>query len=157
MSRRSDRASAVDLSCQIERKDHRLPRFAVVPARLLEGWRLECTTVVEVTLNGAVIGRRSLKRWDDGRWFVELTQQMCERLGVDTGDRVDLSLRVASDALPDELAALLAESRRAQAVWAKLTPAQQRMLREEILAARSAATRRRRAERGLGMLKDESV
>jgi hypothetical protein len=60
---------------------------------------------------------------------------MCERIGVHTGDRVDLSLRLASDELPDELATLLEDSRRAKAAWAKLTPAQQRMLREEIFAA----------------------
>jgi uncharacterized protein YdeI (YjbR/CyaY-like superfamily) len=76
---------------------------------------------------------------------------MCERIGVHTGDRVDLSLRLASDELPDELATLLEDSRRAKAAWAKLTPAQQRMLREEIFAGKSADTRRRRAERALAV------
>jgi hypothetical protein len=141
----------VNLSCQIERKGQRLPRFLVVPARLLEGWALAGTTVVEANINGIAIGRRSLKKWDDDRWFVELAQPMCERAGVETGDRVILSLRLASDELPDELAPLLAGSRLAQAAWAKLTPAQQLMLREEVFAARSADTRQRRAKRGLGI------
>lgn len=154
MSRNRNRASAVTLSCRIERKDARLPRFVVVPAPLLEAWRLEGTTVVEATLNDAPIGRRSLKRWDDDRWFIDLTQPMCERAGVGTGDRVQLSMRVASDALPAELAALLAGSALAQTAWAKLTTAQQRMLREEITAAKSTATRRRRAQRGLGLSTD---
>jgi hypothetical protein len=39
---------------------------------------------------------------------------MCERIGVVTGDRVDLSLRLASDELPDELATLLEDSRARQ-------------------------------------------
>jgi hypothetical protein len=142
---------AVNLSCQIERKAQRLPRFLVVPADLLEGWKLGGTTVVEAMINGIDVGRRSLKKWDDDRWFVELAQSMCERVGVDTGDRVNLTLRLASDDLPDELASLLAGSRRAQVAWAKLTPAQQRMLREEVFAAKAADTRRRRAERGLGV------
>lgn len=157
MSRKHNRASAVTLSGRIERKDPRLPRFVVIPAPLLDGWRLQGTTVVEATLDDAPIGRRSLKRWDIDRWFIDLTQPMCERAGVDTGDRVQLSLRVASNALPTELTALLEESRRAQAAWAKLTPAQQRMLLEEVTAAKSTTTRRRRAERGLGLSTDDTT
>lgn len=141
----------VSLSCQIERKAQGLPRFLVIPAHLLKEWELAGTTVVEAMINGIPVGRRSLKKWDHNRWFVELAQPMCERAGVDTGDRVNLSVHLVSDELPDELATLLADSRRAQAAWAKLTPAQQRMLREEIFAAKSADTRRRRAERALGV------
>lgn len=141
----------VTLSGRIERKAQHLPRFLVVPAQLLKGWKLGGTTVVEAMINGIAVGRRSLKRWDDDRWFIEVAQPMCERIGVDTGDPVTLSLRLASDALPDELATLLAGSRRARAAWAQLTPAQQRMLREEVFAAKSADTRRRRAERALGV------
>jgi hypothetical protein len=147
----------VNLSCQIERKAQRLPRFVVVPAHLLEGWKLDGTAVVEATINGIAVGRRSLKKWDSDRWFVELTDAMCKHVGVDTGDRVTLSLHPASDKLPDELTTALAESRRAQTAWAKLTPAQRRMLREEILAAKSADTRRRRAERALGVSRMESL
>ena len=146
----------VNLSCRVERKDRRLPRFMVVPAQLLDGWQIHGTTVVEAAVNGVAVGRRSLKRWDDDRWFVELSQPMCERAAIDTGDRVKLSLRLASDELPLELAALLARSRRAQAAWAKLTPAQQRMLREEVFAAQSTEARRRRAARGLGASREGS-
>jgi hypothetical protein len=150
------KVSAVNLLCEVERKDRRLPRFMVVPAQLLDGWKLDGTTVVEATVNGVAVGRRSLKKWDDDRWFVELAQPMCDRAGVDTGDRVKLSLRLASDELPEEIATLLAGSRRAQAAWAKLTLAQQRMLREEVFAAKSADARRRRAERGLSALRKRS-
>lgn len=145
------KVSAVNLSCEVERKDRRLPRFMVVPAQLLDGWKLADTTIVEATVNGVGVGRRSMKKWNDDWWFVELSQPLCDRAGVDTGDRVNLSLRLASADLPEELATLLATSRPAQAAWTKLTPAQQRMLREEVLAAKAADTRRRRAERGLGV------
>jgi hypothetical protein len=144
-------SSLVNLCCQLERKDPRLPRFLVVPTSLLQEWELAGTTVVEATVNEVAVGRRTLKRWDPDRWFVELTQPMCERAGIDTGDRVNLTLELVSDELPSELAMLLSSNRRAQAAWGKLTAAQQRMLREEIFAAKSADTRRRRAERGLGL------
>jgi hypothetical protein len=41
----------VNLSCQIERKAQRLPRFLVVPAHRLKGWKLAGTTVVEAMIN----------------------------------------------------------------------------------------------------------
>lgn len=150
------KVSVVNLLCEVERKDRRLPRFMVVPARLLDGWKLDGTTVVEAPVNGVAVGRRSLRKWDDDRWFLELAQPICDRASVDTGDRVNLSLRLASDELPEELASLLARSRRAQAAWVKLTPSQQRMLREEVFAAKSTDARRRRAERRLGALRQES-
>jgi len=136
------------LPCQIERKAPGLPRFLIVPAPLLDDWKLAGTTVVEVTINRVPGGRRSLKPWDDDRWFIELPQPIC--------DHVDLSFHVVSDELPDELASLLAESPRARASWAKLTRAQKRMLREAIFAAKTAATRRRRAERAHGESKPET-
>jgi Bacteriocin-protection, YdeI or OmpD-Associated/Domain of unknown function (DUF1905) len=151
LSRARNTLGVVNLWCRIERKAQQLPRFLVVPAHLLKGWRLSGTTVVEASINGIAVGRRSIKNWDDDRWFVELAKPMCERAGVDTGDRVNLSLRLASDELPDELTTVLTESRRAKAAWATLTPAQQRILREEVVAAKSADTRRRRAERALGV------
>lgn len=144
------RVGAAEVVCVVERKDRRLPRFMVVPASRLEAWKLDGTTVVDTTVNGFTVGRRSLKRWDDGRWFIELTQPMCLGAGVDTGDRVTLSLRLATDDLPQELAALLARSRRAEAIWLKLTPTQQRLLREDVLAAKSTETRQRRVERAFG-------
>jgi len=51
--------------------------------------------------------------------------------------------------MPDELRELLDRDPRAQAAWQRLTPSQQRMLREEILAAKSPETRRKRAVRSL--------
>ncbi|MFN0058442.1 MAG: YdeI/OmpD-associated family protein [Planctomycetota bacterium] len=153
MSSVRKKVSVVNLLCDVDRKDRRLPRFMVVPARLLDAWKLDGTAIVEATVNGVEVGRRSLKKWNDDRWFVELPQPLCDRAEVDTGDRVNLSLRLASEKLPEELATLLANSRPAQAAWAKLTPAQQRMLSEEVLAAKSADTRRRRAGRRLGVLR----
>jgi uncharacterized protein YdeI (YjbR/CyaY-like superfamily) len=66
-----------------------------------------------------------------------------------------VSLRLASMELPAELARLIEEQPRAKAVWAALTASQQRMILEDILAAKAPEARRRRAERALGRWKRE--
>jgi len=60
---------------------------------------------------------------------------------------VKLHLRVASEELPAELATLIEADTLARRRGKKLTPAQQRMLREEILAARQSSTRAPAARR----------
>jgi len=62
-----------------------------------------------------------------------------------------LRARRASTALPAELSELLAKHKTARAAWERLTPAQQRMLREEVAAAKQSTTRARRAARMLGL------
>jgi hypothetical protein len=142
----------VTLPALVEQKDPRLPRFLVVPAHHVDAWQLAGTTVVEATVNGVEIGRRTLKRWGDDRWFIELTRPMCARAAIDTDDRVVLSLWLADPALPAELEALLARNPRARQAWDALGAAQQRALCEEVFAAATPATRARRAARRLGVL-----
>jgi uncharacterized protein YdeI (YjbR/CyaY-like superfamily) len=103
-------------------------------------------------MNGVHIGRRSLKRWDDrGCWWMDLADAVCRKANVETGDRAKLSLKIASEELPAELAELIKSNSGARARWEGLTPGQRRMLREEILAAKHPATRARRAARALGV------
>jgi len=71
-------------------------------------WKLAQTTVVDGTLNGHELGRRSLKKWDERRWFIDLPQPLCGRAKVDTGSRIQLVLQIATDKLPAELEELLA-------------------------------------------------
>jgi hypothetical protein len=136
----------------IEHKHEGLPRFVCIPIAQVEPWQLQGTTTVEVTINGVKVGRRSLKRWD-GRdcWWMDLSNETCRKADIETGERVKLSLRIASDGLPAELARLLKMNSQARARWQSLTPGQQRMLREEILAAKQSSTRERRAARALGV------
>ena len=136
----------------IEHKHEGLPRFVCIPIAQVDPWKLQGTTTVEVTINGVNIGRRSLKRWD-GRdcWWMDLSNESCRQANIETGDRVRLSLKIASDELPAELARLLKMNSRARARWQSLTPGQQRMLREEVLAAKQSSTRERRAARALGV------
>jgi SAM-dependent methyltransferase len=135
----------------IERKSAGLPRFVVVPSEVVAPWRLGATTVVDVTLNGRPIGRRSLKHWGRERdcWFLDLTQAQCDRAGVDSGDSVSVELRRGDTAPPKELADLLEASSAARAAWDSLTAARQRSLGEHVRSAKRAETRARRASAAL--------
>ena len=137
----------------VERKADTLPRYVVVPAELVEPWKLESTTPVEVTLSETPIGRRSLKRWGRGRdvWFFDLTEKQCASAGVDTGDLVRVELKRASDEPPAEVIELLENDPRARAAWDALTKARRRMLCDQVREAKAPATRTRRARRGLGL------
>jgi len=137
--------NSIQLTAVIARKDPRLPRFVVVPSSAIDAWRLTQTTVVEGTLNGHELGRRSLKKWDEQRWFIDLPQPLCERAKVDTGSRIQLVLEIASDKLPAELEDLLATNPAAKRAWDRLSQGSQRMLRENVAAAKQPATRARRA------------
>lgn len=143
--------SQVDLTAEVERKDASLPRFVVVADSAIASWSLTGTTVVEIAIGGQAAGRRSLKRWSKkgDRWFIDLPESLCERHGIDTGDRIRLGLRPATEDQPRELRELLASSARARSTWGRLTASQQRMLQEHVFAAEQPATRRRRARRAL--------
>ena len=140
----------VKLVTTVERKHPKLPCFLVNYGGTVAGWSLNSTTVVECVLNGIDMGRRTIKRWDGERWFIDLTESQCKRAQVDIGDQVDLVLRIAPIHLPTELARLLAEDSAAKASWDKPSASKQRILREHIMAARQPATRKRRAVLALG-------
>lgn len=137
------------LGVLLERKHPDMAAFVVVPAAKVARFKLSATTTVEATLDGVPLGRRSLQRWDADRWFVEIRQDHLEALGKAPGDRATLSITVASTALPVELQTLLDTVPAASARWQALTAAQRRMLREEILSAKTSPTRERRARRAL--------
>ena len=140
---------SVKLRVVLERKHPDLAAFVVVPAAKVKSWKLTATTTVEGTLDGIPLGRRSLHRWDDERWFVELRREHLEALGKGPGERAELCIVPASEELPAELRQLVENDRAAGECWRAMTDAQRRMLREEVLAAKSPATRERRARRVL--------
>lgn len=137
------------LDVRIERKQAALSAFVVVPASTIAQWKLAGTTTIEGTLDEVPLGRRSLKRWDDDRWFVELKREHLESSGKDVGDRARLSFHLASTELPDELQRLIDAEPAARARWLAQTEAQRRMLREDIASAKTAATRKNRARKAL--------
>ncbi len=139
----------IELEAVIERKAANLPRFVVVPSRLVAPWKLVGTTALEGALNGVHLGRRNIKPWDAERWFIELPETLCRQAGVETGDTVRLFLSVAPEEMPGELTEILESDPEAQARWRRMTASQRRMLREDVLGAKAPATRRKRALRVL--------
>ena len=137
------------LVVRIERKHAEMPAFVVLPADKVAGWRLTATTTVEGTLDGVSLGRRSLKRWDEERWFIELRRESLDALGKSPGDRATLVIDRAPTEIPAELQRLIDTDAAARECWESRTEAQRRMLREDILAARSSDARERRARRAL--------
>jgi hypothetical protein len=143
-------AKPLTLTSTVERKYAQFPRFVCIPLAKVAPWKLEATTTVEGTINGVDIGRRSLKRWDDRKcWWIDLPEPLCKKAGIETGDKVELNLRIASEDLPKELKDLIAKDPQAKARWERLTVGQRRMLREEVSAAKQSSTRTRRAARVL--------
>ncbi len=141
--------AGLKIDVRIERKRAALPAFVVVPAEKLERWKLTATTTVEGTLDGVALGRRSLKRWDQERWFVELPRGLLEAVGKAPGDRATLRITRASAALPAELRRLIETDPEARARWEARSEAQRRMLREEVLAVKSPLARERRVRLAL--------
>jgi len=82
---------------------------------------------------------------------MDLSNEVCRKADIETGDRVELVLTIGSEELPAELAMLIKKNPIARQRWETLTPGQQRMLRENILSAKQSATRARRAARELGV------
>jgi len=140
----------IKLTSTVIRHHPQFSRLVTIPLNLVAPWKLEHTTVIEGTINGVDLGRRSLKRWDDRQcWWIDLPETLCKKVGLETGDVVSLAIRRASEELPAELQHLLNSNATASATWQRMTKAQQRMLREEIFSAKSSATRMRRAEKVL--------
>lgn len=80
---------------KIQRKDPKLPRFIVVPSGLVSDWGVEENVTIVGELNGVDLGRRSLKRWDADRWFIQVPEPVCKKANVDTGDVVTLTMLIA--------------------------------------------------------------
>jgi hypothetical protein len=144
-------SDTIKLEGVIQRKSPSLPRYVELPSSCLRGWNLQGTTPVELAIDGVAVGRRHLKAWGRGRdcWFIDLPEAACRQAGCDTGDQVKLTLRRASETLPEELSALLERDAAARACWQALNASRRRILTEHVRAAKQTATRVRRAARGL--------
>ena len=139
----------ITLTAVVQRKQPNLPRYLLVPSARLAGWHVTDTIVVDTALNSITIGRRTLKRWDARRWFVELPERSCQRVGVDIGQRVTLTIRRAATDMPRELAELVQRDAQARIAWSALSESRRRMLQEEVRSAARPETRARRARCGL--------
>jgi predicted DNA-binding antitoxin AbrB/MazE fold protein len=146
----SSKIKEIAVTTTVSRHNPQFARLVTIPLAEVAPWKLTETTVVEGTINGTPLGRRSLKRWDEREcWWIDLPEPLCKQAKLETGDEVKLVIRLASEELPEELKQLLAQNPKAAAKWTNMTPAQQRMLREELFAAKTSATRTKRAEKWL--------
>lgn len=89
--------SSLGLMAKLQRKDSKLPRFIVVPSMLVSDWGVENNVTIIGELNGVDLGRRSLKRWDADRWFIQVPDPVCKKANVDIGDMVTVTMLIAED------------------------------------------------------------
>ena len=140
----------ISVTTTVTRHNPQFSRLVTIPLGTVAPWKLTGTTVIEGTINDTPLGRRSLKRWDEREcWWIDLPDPLCKKAKIDMGDEVKLVIRLASEDLPEELKHLLDSNVKAKEKWKSMTAAQQRMLREEIFAAKTSATRTKRAEKWL--------
>jgi hypothetical protein len=137
---------------RIERHHPNLPRFIVLSTDPTLQWDVEGTFVAEISINGHSIGRRSVKPWGDGRWFLDVTQKLCDEFGIDTGSLVQMHLKYIADPTPSDLSDALAVNRKLEINWSSLRPTRRRQLSQWVEEARQPMIRQRRVDEIVAML-----
>lgn len=92
----------------------------------------------------------SLIPWKERGWHFGLSEPMCHKVGVDTGDPVHVEMCRPKDARPDELKELLKDIPEARKAWDGLSAGEQRDFVFFVAYAAKTETRARRARRILG-------
>lgn len=141
------RDSQLSFDAEIERISPEVPRYIVYPG---EAWDESTTFIVEVALNGIPIGLRNLIPWKERGWHFGLSEPLCRKVGVDTGDRVHVEMCRLGDTRPRELQELLENNRRARKAWDSLSDGERRDFVLFVADAKKPETRIRRARRLLG-------
>jgi len=135
----------ISFDAVIERIAPEVPRFVVYPGK---AWDETETFVVDVLLDGVPIGLRNLIPWKQRGWHFGLSQPMCLKVGVETGDRVQVEMRRVRDPRPQEVEELLKSSPKAKQAWSALSAGERRDFALFVADAKKPETRIRRA-RGL--------
>src|SRR5215472_4452133 len=141
------RNESICFDALIERIAHEVPRFVVYPGR---AWDETGTFIVDVLLNGIPIGLRNLIPWKERGWHFGLSQPMCQKVGVETGDTVHVEMRRLGDAKPQELQDLLETDPKARKAWERLPAGDRRDFVLFVADAKKPETRTKRARRLLG-------
>ena len=132
----------------LERTSNSHPRFITLPASVVADWNIFAGTLVEGSMNGFNLGQMTVRPSGDG-WMIEVPSSLCAKAQVNTGDAVELRLRLAAVVMPIELQMLLDTDPLAQAKWVTLTENERRKLRDHVTVARLPDTRAQRARDGL--------
>lgn len=94
----------ITVTSKIIRHNPQFSRLVTISIDKLEPWKPTGTTTVEGTINETDLGRRSLKKWDERKcWWIDLPEPLCKKARLGTGAEVQLTIRLASQDLPDEL------------------------------------------------------
>lgn len=141
------RNESIRFDAVVERIAPEVPRFVVYPGK---AWDETETFIVDVSLNGVGIGLRNLIPWKERGWHFGLSEPMCRKVGVDTGDPVHVEMRRVGDERPRELDELLESNPKAKSAWNALPPPEQRDFMLFVAGAAKPETRERRAKRLLG-------
>ena len=137
----------ISFDAVIERIAPEVPRFIVYPGK---AWDETGTFIVDVSLNGIPIGLRNLIPWKERGWHFGLSQPMCRKVGMETGDRVHVEMRRLGDTRPQELQDLFKSDPRAEKAWKRLSAGERRDFVLFVADAKKPETRMRRARRLLG-------
>ena len=138
----------ISFDAVIERIAPEVPRFIVYPGKAWD--ETAGTFTVDVSLNGIPVGLRNLIPWKERGWHFGLSQPMCRKVGVETGDRVHVEMHRLGDTRPQELQELLKSDPKAEKAWKGLTAAERRDFVLFVADAKKPETRKRRARRLLG-------
>lgn len=123
-----------------------MPLYAIVPDDVIRTLNPEETFVVHAQLNGSVdAGRRTIKPWGDGRWFIEFTRVHCQKTEIRNGEPVSITLSPVPE-VPEALVQALARAD-LEAAWDGLSRAQRRAFSEEVFAAKKPETAQARIEK----------
>jgi hypothetical protein len=137
----------ISFDAVIERIAPEVPCFIVYPDR---AWDETGTFTVDVSLNGIPIGLRNLIPWKERGWHFGLSQPICRRVGLETGDRIHIEMRRLGDIRPQELQKLSKSDPKAEKVWNGLSVGERRDFVLIVADAKKPETRMRRARRLLG-------
>ena len=140
-------SESICFNALIERIAPEVPRFIVYPGK---AWDETGTFIVDVSLNGISIGLRNLIPWKERGWHFGLSQPICSKVGVETGDSVRVEMRRLGEVQPQELKELLQRNPEAQRAWNALSSGERRDFMLSVAGARKSETRTRRAKRLLG-------
>ncbi len=91
-----------------------------------------------------------------GRYRLFLNNEVRKAAGVDTGDRVRITLSIDSESreipVPKDVAKALRSTKGAQVDFEVLTPSQRRGFLQWVLSAKTPETRERRIMKGIGII-----
>lgn len=135
----------------LHRHHPELPVYILVPGEIVARFERTATFVVQASVAGRRIGRRTVKPWGDGRWFMELTKAQTKRLGIAPGSSVAIGVAPAAE-VPEDLTTRL-DAAGLTPRWHELSDAQRRALSETVFEAKKPATRLARIERVVASLR----